>query len=95
MAVKEARSCQKADINSSAIQIVADAANQAVTGWRRTTLKPHPIMMIATANVTRPSQRAWTSILIRRWSVLSITSVIFLLLLGQPRALDRSSRPAP
>jgi hypothetical protein len=58
MAVKEPRSCQKADINSSAIQIVADAANQAVTGWRRTTLKPHPIMMIATANVTRPSQRA-------------------------------------
>src|SRR2546422_9574233 len=36
MAVKEPRSFQKADINSSAIQIVADAANQAVSGWRRT-----------------------------------------------------------
>src|SRR4029078_12242677 len=58
MAVKEPRSCQKADIASSAIQIVADAANHAVTGWLRTTLKPHPIMMIATANVTRLSQRA-------------------------------------
>src|SRR6266403_6337912 len=58
MAVKEPRSCQKADTNSSAIQIVADAANQPVTGWPRTTLKPHPIMMIATANVTRLSQRA-------------------------------------
>src|SRR6267154_414668 len=32
MAVKEPRSCQKADINSSAIQIAADAANHAVTG---------------------------------------------------------------
>src|SRR6202165_6192894 len=63
MAVKDPRSCQKADINSSAIQIVADAANQAVTGWLRTTLKPHPIMMIATANVARLSQRAETSIL--------------------------------
>src|SRR6266478_10046766 len=64
IAVKDPRSCQKADINSSAIAIVADAANHAVTGWLRTTLKPHPIMMIATANVTRLSQRAWSSILI-------------------------------
>src|SRR5216683_3790154 len=58
MAVNEPRSCQKADINSSAIQIVADAANHAVTGWPRTTLAPQPIMMIAMANVTRLSQRA-------------------------------------
>src|SRR3984893_16975821 len=58
MAVKEPRSCQKADINNSAIQIVADAANHAVTGWLRTTLEPHPIMMIVTANTTRLSQRA-------------------------------------
>src|SRR4029077_11321684 len=58
LAGKEPRSCQIADINSSAIQIVADAANHAVTGWLRTTLKPHPVMMIATDNVTRLSQRA-------------------------------------
>src|SRR6266446_5708267 len=58
MAVKEPRSCQKVDINSSAIQIVADTENHAVTGWVMTTPKPHPIMMIATANVTRLSQRA-------------------------------------
>src|SRR6267154_84061 len=64
MAVKELRSCQNADINSSAIQIVADAANHVVTGWLRTTLKPHPIMMVATANVTRLSQRAYSPILI-------------------------------
>jgi hypothetical protein len=32
MAVKEPRSCQNADSNSSAIQIVADAVNHAVTG---------------------------------------------------------------
>src|ERR1700693_2361778 len=32
IAVKEPRSCKKADINSSAIQIVADAANHGVTG---------------------------------------------------------------
>src|SRR6202163_4018375 len=57
MAVKDPRSCQKADINSSAIQIVADAANQAVTGCLRTTLKPQPIIIIATVNVTRLSQR--------------------------------------
>jgi hypothetical protein len=57
MAMKEPRSCQRADINSSAIQIVADVANQAVTGWPRTTLEPHPIMMTATASVTRLSQR--------------------------------------
>jgi hypothetical protein len=58
MAVKEPRSCQKADINNSAIQIVTDAANHAVTGWPRMTLKPHPTMMITTAKVTRLSQRA-------------------------------------
>src|SRR5467141_4752255 len=64
MAVKEPRSCQRADINSSTIQIVADAANQAVTGWPRTTLAPHPIMMTATARVTRLSQRTELSIAI-------------------------------
>src|SRR6267154_686972 len=58
MAGKESRSCQRADINSSAIQIVADAENQVVTGWPRTTLAPHPIMMTATADVTRLSQRS-------------------------------------
>ncbi len=57
MVVKEPRSCQAAEINSSAIQMVADAVNHAVTGWLRTTLKPHAIMMIATANVARLSQR--------------------------------------
>src|SRR6195256_449283 len=64
MAVKEPRRFQIADINNSAIQIVADAANHAVTGWPRTTLKPHPIMIIATAKITRLSQRAESSILI-------------------------------
>src|SRR2546430_978653 len=58
MAVKEPRSCHRADTNSSAIQIVADVANHGVTGWRRTTLKPHAIMTIATARVTRLSKRA-------------------------------------
>jgi len=58
MATKEPRSCQKVDINSSVIQIVVDATNHAVTGWLRTTLKPQPIMMTATNNVTRLSQRA-------------------------------------
>ena len=57
MGVKEPRSCQKADINSSTIQMVTDAANHAVTGWLRTMLKPQPIMTIATANVTRLTQR--------------------------------------
>src|SRR3981081_2243164 len=33
MAVNDPRSCHRADINSSAIQIVVDAANQPVTGW--------------------------------------------------------------
>jgi hypothetical protein len=61
IAVKEPRSCQTADINNNAIQIVADAANHAVTGCLMTTLTPHPIMMIATANVRRFSQRAWSS----------------------------------
>src|SRR6266853_5362989 len=55
--VKESRNCQRADISSSAIQTVADAANQAVTGWLRMTLRPQPIMMIAAANAIRPSQR--------------------------------------
>src|SRR5882762_5437854 len=64
MAVKDPRSCQRADISSSAIQIVADAANQAVTGWPRTTLAPHPIMMTASARVTRRSQRTELSIAI-------------------------------
>src|SRR5882762_326321 len=64
MAVKDPRSCQRADISSSAIQIVADAANQAVTGWPRTTLAPHPIMMMATASVTRRSQRTWLVIVV-------------------------------
>src|SRR5258708_31981309 len=35
MAMKEPRSCQIADINNSAIQIVVDAANHTVTGWVR------------------------------------------------------------
>src|SRR5712672_3941739 len=47
MAGKEPRRFQVADSNNSAIQIVVDAANHAVTGWMRMTLKPHPIMMIA------------------------------------------------
>src|ERR1700682_6723883 len=64
MAGKEPRRFQIADSNNSAIQIVVDAANHAVTGWMRMTLKPHPIMMIATAKVTRPSQREELSILI-------------------------------
>src|SRR6266403_4627771 len=64
MDVKEPRSCQIADINNSAMQTVADAANQPVTGWVKMTLKPHPIMMIATAAATRLSQRAKLSILI-------------------------------
>src|SRR3984893_2482163 len=64
MAMKEPRSCQIADINNSAIQTVLDVANHAVTGWVRMTLKPHPIMMMATAKVTWLSQRAELSILI-------------------------------
>src|SRR5882672_11493607 len=48
IAVKEPRSCQKADFSSSAIQLVVDAANHAVTGWPRRTPEPHPIMMTAT-----------------------------------------------
>src|ERR1700738_3380986 len=62
MAVKDPRSCQAADISSSAIQIVVDAANQAVTGWPRRTLEPHPVMMTATASVTRLSQWTYLSI---------------------------------
>jgi hypothetical protein len=58
MATKEPRSCQKADNTSNAIQIVIDTVNHEVTGWLRTTLKPHPTMIIATANITRLSQRA-------------------------------------
>src|ERR1700681_3867169 len=43
MAVKEPRRFQVADSNNSAIQTVVDAANQAVTGLVRMTLKPQPI----------------------------------------------------
>src|SRR5260370_20667948 len=64
IAVKEPRSCQIADITNSAIQIVADAANHAVTGCPRTMLKPQPLIKIATANFPRHSQRAQSSILI-------------------------------
>src|SRR5712672_4786160 len=64
IAGKEPRSCQIADITNSAIQTVLDVVNHAVTGLVRMTLKPHPIMMIATAKVTRLSQRAELSILI-------------------------------
>src|SRR6202158_2394143 len=81
MAGKEPRSCQIADINNRAIQTVVDAANHAVTGWVRMTLKPHPIMTIATAKVTRLSQRAELSILIAsvpmlyfEWRELMISS---------------------
>src|SRR2546429_9617061 len=76
IAVKEPRSCQRADTNSSTIQIVADVANHRVTGWLRTTLEPQPIMMIATAKVTRLGQRAQTSIPLRLVTVRSIPSVI-------------------
>ena len=65
MARKDPRSCQRAAISSSAIQIVADAANQAVTGWPRTTLDPQAIMISATASVTRLTQRTELSIVIR------------------------------
>src|SRR6266436_1546671 len=75
------RSCQIADINNSAIQTVLDVANHAVTGWVRMTLKPHPIMMIATAKVTRLNHRAELSMLIAAvpllyfdWRVLTISS---------------------
>src|ERR1700730_11255974 len=64
IAGKEPRSCQIADISNSTIQIMVDAENQAVTGCVKMTDKPHPIMMIATAKVTRLSQRAKLSILI-------------------------------
>src|SRR5260370_34198564 len=80
IAGKEPRSCQIADISNNAIQIVVDAANHAVTGWVRMTLKPHPIMMIATTKVTRLSQRAELSILITPvpllyfdWRVLTVS----------------------
>src|SRR6266550_4177118 len=62
MAGKEPRRFQVADSNNTAIQIVVDAANHAVTGWVRMTFKLHPIMMIATTNVTRLSQLADSSI---------------------------------
>src|SRR5207245_1812461 len=64
VAVNEPRSCQRAAISSSAIQIVADAANQVVTGWPRTTLASHPTMLTAIASVTRLSQRTELSIAI-------------------------------
>src|ERR1700704_2988938 len=63
MAVKEPRRFQIADVNNSAIQIVVDAANHAVTDWVKMTLKPDPIMMIATTKFTRLSQRAELSML--------------------------------
>src|SRR6266699_2155170 len=91
MAVKEPRSCQRAEINSSAIQIVADAANHAVTGWPSTTLKPHPIMTIAMANVTRLSQRAESSILIA--SVPQARSVIAPVLPCIHRVLSAAAGP--
>src|SRR5229473_6391306 len=53
---KEPRSCQIADISNSAIQTILDVANHAATGWVSITLKPHPIMMIATTKVTRLSR---------------------------------------
>src|SRR5882757_3810901 len=78
---KEPRSCQIADINNCAIQTMLDMANHVVTGWVKMTLKPHPIMMIATAKVTRLSQRAALSMLIAAvpllyfdWRVLMISS---------------------
>src|ERR1700687_5614197 len=81
MARMEPRSCQIADINNSAIQTVLDVANHAVTGWVRMTLKPHPIMTIVTAKVTRLSQRAELSISIAAvplldfgWRVLTDSS---------------------
>src|SRR4030081_2594336 len=81
IAMKELRSCQIADINNSAIQIVVDAANHTVTGWVRMTLKPYPIMMIATTKVARLSQRAELPILIAPvpplpfdWRELTISS---------------------
>src|SRR3981189_2777477 len=81
MAGKEPRSCQIADINNSAIQTMLDIANHAVTGWVRMTVKPHPVMMIATAKITRLSQRAALSMLIAAvpllyfdWRVLMISS---------------------
>src|SRR5260370_14325697 len=81
MAGKEPRSCQIADINNSAIQTMLDMANQVVTGWVRMTVKPHPIMMVATAKITRLSHRAALSMLIAAvpllyfdWRVLMISS---------------------
>src|SRR6266403_353692 len=62
MAAKDPRSCQRADINSSAIQIVVDAANQTVTGSPRRTPKPHPIIMTAMASVRRLSQWTYLSV---------------------------------
>src|SRR6202171_2358836 len=81
MAMKEPRSCQIADISNSVIQTILDVANHSTTGGVRMTLKPHPSMMIATAKVTRLSQRAALSMLIATvplsyfdWSVLMISS---------------------
>jgi hypothetical protein len=64
MAVKEPRSCQRADIHSSAIQTAAETANHAVTGWPRTMVEPQPTMMTATASVTRLTQGKESSIVI-------------------------------
>src|ERR1700738_1976113 len=67
IAMKEPRNCPSAAINSSAIQITADVANQAVTGWPTRMLAPHPIMMTATASVTLPSQRDAAVLIFRQW----------------------------
>src|SRR5260370_23583970 len=79
IAMKEPRSCQIADINNSAIQTALDVANHLVTGWVRMTIKPHPIIMIATAKFTRLSQRTESLIIIAPvplpysdWSELTI-----------------------
>src|SRR6266478_7724171 len=93
MAVKEPRSCQNADSNSSAIQIVADAVNHVVTGWRRTTLKPHPIMMIATANVTRLNQRAQSSMLIGPFLKIEVSSRLAVPAAGAERQVAEPGSP--
>src|SRR5258706_5833399 len=58
IAVREPRNCQKTDINSRAMQIVADVINQLVPGWSRTTIRPQTIMTTAPAKIARLNQRA-------------------------------------
>jgi len=69
-------SCQNAASNSSAIQIVADVANHAVTGSTNTTCKPHPIMTIASPAKRDTAQPARTLIDIHirssRWKGLRV-----------------------